>query len=306
MFVEQARSRWRGKEVKGTYHFLLEIDIDHLLDRISNVNQLEKLYEWSDLVRFSMFLGFVRFHLFDRALERRNDMVLPQDLQQDDKDFFDRVSYFTTISPGVPNERLNPFETVTIGLNQLESDVEREEELHPVEMTLGSRTRRGSRGLRRCESDGPVRVDRESRRGAITPGTRGRFERCRSEARNLDRRSRNCRTSFCRTRCSTSSKGSESIESSRSSMRDRVETVRSGFRDDRDGEQENFRETGQDVLLDLSRVRRSEEGRIRSRQIRSSLSMNAREGCQFACFDPDSRYFVERERGEELTLRSHS
>jgi hypothetical protein len=113
------------------------------LDRVANVDELKELEQGRDARRLLMLRRLVCPHLLRRNPEAGGNVPVAERLQQEDEDLLDRLFHATADSAWVERKGLDTLERLSITLDELESDVERDEELQRLErLRLGSRRRR--------------------------------------------------------------------------------------------------------------------------------------------------------------------
>lgn len=110
-----------------TDHLLVEVDLHHRLDRVTNVDELEELQERSDAGGLLVVGRFVRPHLLGRDSEARCDVSVAERLEKEDKHLLDRLFDSTSDPSRVEIERLDPLEGFSVRLDKFESNVERDE-----------------------------------------------------------------------------------------------------------------------------------------------------------------------------------
>jgi hypothetical protein len=119
--------------VTGTNHLLVEVHLDHALDRVSDMDQLKELQQRRHTSRLLMLRRLILPHLLRRDPESRPDMAIAHRLKQHDEDFLDRLLDACAGPAGISLEGLDSLEGVPVGVDERESGVEGDEELKRFE-----------------------------------------------------------------------------------------------------------------------------------------------------------------------------
>lgn len=131
-----------------TYQFLIKVHLYHRLYGIANVHQLEKLQKGRNAARLFMLLWMIGLHLLrgpkqcqfsvastscqtkhhtNIPIKSRTDVPLTKCLQQQHKNLFNRIPYAVPILPWISCERLRTLQRLTISVNELQSNIKREQ-----------------------------------------------------------------------------------------------------------------------------------------------------------------------------------
>lgn len=123
----------QGRTGETIDHLFVEVDLHHRLDRVTYVDQLEELQERRNAGGLLVVGRLVRPHLLGCDPEARCDVSVAERLKKEDEHLLDGLFDSTSDPSRIEVERLDPLEGFSVRLDELESNVERDEKLEGLE-----------------------------------------------------------------------------------------------------------------------------------------------------------------------------